>query len=433
MAFRVSAVVSMVAMSALLAVFGGCAAPDPDMLDFDGDGVPDVEDAFPADPTEDTDSDGDGVGDNGDAFPDDPNRTTGDPTEGPDSDGDGTPDRDDPEPGNPDVNSLPSPTNPLAGEAGTVVPGLTTQESAQFGAGKTTYERTFTPTEGLGPGQAATGCSACHGALAASAAPGVVSFRVDDGTGGTVAVARKAPTLFGVGLFERVAPEEFMARHDPDDANGDGISGRARFVADDHGLASPDPMVDQGRFGRFGRKAEAADVESLVQAMLTRQMGITSEEDQDDDAVADPELAGEAFTALAAFQANLAAPMRGAIDLGVVRGGAVFESIGCGKCHVSTLMTEDGLVLHPYTDLLLHDVGDGRSDGSGFEEATESEFRTQPLWRLSASAPYLHDGSAATIEAAIEAHAGEAAVAVTAFRTLNATERADLMQFLNSL
>jgi hypothetical protein len=422
-----------IAIFILQAAVAGCTAPDPDTLDFDGDGVPDIEDAFPADPTEVSDRDGDGVGDNSDAFPDDPDRSTGDPNEGPDTDGDGTPDRNDPEPNNPDVSSLPAPTNPLGGEPGVAVSGLSAGQIAQFEAGKATYDRTFTPMDGLGPGQAATGCSACHGALTASAAPGVVSFRVDDGAGGTVTVARKASTLFGVGLLERIGSEEFMSRHDPEDADGNGISGRARFIPDEEGVDSPDPTTDEGRFGRFGRKAQAADLESLIEDMLRLQMGVTTGAGLDADEVADPELPTDELGALVAFQANLAAPLRDTIDLGVVRGGSVFESVGCGNCHVSTLMTEGGTVLHPYTDLLLHDMGDGSSDGSGFEEATETEFRTEPLWRLSTSAPYLHDGSAETIVEAIETHGGEAASAVEAFGSLSASERADLMQFLNSL
>jgi hypothetical protein len=373
------------------------------------------------------------VGDNSDAFPDDPDRTTGDPAQGPDSDGDGTPDRNDPEPNNPDVSTLPAPTNPLAGEAGTAIPGLDPEQLAQFEAGEAVYERTFTPAAGLGPGQSGTGCSACHGAPVGSAMPGVVSFHIDDGAGGTVTVARKAPALFGAGLFARVSAQDLWSRHDPDDVDGDGISGRARFVPDDEGVALPDPAVDSGQIGRFGRKAQAAELDSMTRDMLARQMGVTSGGSPDGDAVADPELGAEDVAAVVMFLSNLAAPLRGTIDLGVVRGGAIFESIGCGKCHVSTLMTDDGFVLHPYTDLLLHEMGDGTSDRSGFEAAGETEFRTQPLWRLRATGPYLHDGSAATIEAAIQAHTGEAAVAADAFRTLNASERADLMQLLNSL
>jgi CxxC motif-containing protein (DUF1111 family) len=130
----------------------------------------------------------------------------------------------------------------------------------------------------------------------------------------------------------------------------------------------------------------------------------------------------------------LAPPPRTRVDEALEdEGEAVFLQIGCANCHRPTLQTEEGDEVHPYTDLLLHEIADPGTPGIEEGVASPQEFRTPPLWGLAQSAPYFHDGRATTIEQAIESHAAEATDARTRFTTLSPTEREALLTFLSSL
>jgi CxxC motif-containing protein (DUF1111 family) len=152
----------------------------------------------------------------------------------------------------------------------------------------------------------------------------------------------------------------------------------------------------------------------------------------DGDNVPEPELNATDLRALVLFPQKLAAPPRGEITEAVQRGELVFQQIGCDACHVATFATSLGPI-HPYSDLLLHDMGTGLGDGLVQGRATGSEFRTAPLWGLRCNAPYLHDGRVDTIEDAILAHGGEAQPSRDRFAGLDAADRDDLLAFLNSL
>ena len=135
------------------------------------------------------------------------------------------------------------------------------------------------------------------------------------------------------------------------------------------------------------------------------------------------------------------------VDDADVRGGAeLFESFGCASCHTPTVQTGESdlaalsnQTIHPYTDLLLHDMGPGLSDGRPDFEAGPQEWRTPPLWGIgvvddvNGQRFLLHDGRAATLEEAILWHGGEGAAAAEAFRTASAEERAQLVAFLEAL
>jgi CxxC motif-containing protein (DUF1111 family) len=272
-----------------------------------------------------------------------------------------------------------------------------------------------------------------------------------------IVARRNAPPVFGLGLFRLVSDEEILSRADPDDANADGISGRVNRIP-----------AEESRIGRFGYKCQTASIEAFNRGALNNQMGITSDSIElgfgddfaprreslleqlfgmrtahaqvpepkdritDFDGVADPELRRSELMDLVFFQEHLAAPRRGAVSPGVERGAEVFERIGCAGCHAASLRTSRGLI-HPYTDLLIHDMGPDLADGIVMAEASGSEFRTQPLWGLCQHAPFLHDGRADTVNEAILAHGGEAQASRQRYADLTPGERDALRRFLESL
>jgi CxxC motif-containing protein (DUF1111 family) len=166
------------------------------------------------------------------------------------------------------------------------------------------------------------------------------------------------------------------------------------------------------------------------------------------DDVADPEVSSSAVANVVFYLKTLRVPpRREADDPEVLAGEALFQQVGCARCHVPTLTTGaseievlDRKSFHPYTDLLLHDMGPQLDDGYTEGHALTSEWRTPPLWgvglpeRFQGGAMFLmHDGRARSLEEAIELHGGEASGVRDAFRALSAEERARLLRFLRSL
>jgi CxxC motif-containing protein (DUF1111 family) len=251
-----------------------------------------------------------------------------------------------------------------------------------------------------------------------------------------VVETRQTPTVLGLGLAERVPDAAILANADPADADGDGISGRARMVA--VGAAGE-------RVGRFGHKAGVPTLRDFAADALLNELGVTVDPANspfagaaDDDGVPDPEFSNEDFEALSFFLAHLAPPPRALPEDPVLRkrvdkGEENFIAIGCARCHVPELAGTDGPV-PLYSDFLLHDVADpGRRqvDEPGVEPR---EFRTAPLRGLRDTAPYLHDGSAETIADAItRGHHGEAEAARERFQALSFDERSKVVEFLRSL
>ena len=152
----------------------------------------------------------------------------------------------------------------------------------------------------------------------------------------------------------------------------------------------------------------------------------------DSDSVPDPEIDESSVQALTFFLERLAPPTRHSTDpVAEAAGETVFNNIGCSSCHVADFVSPNGAI--PYTDLLLHQVAPNGSPGIAAGVASPLEFRTPPLWGLSLSAPYMHDGRAFTIEEAIERHDGEAASSRAEFDSLTPDDRDRLLAFLNSL
>ena len=240
---------------------------------------------------------------------------------------------------------------------------------------------------------------------------------------------RQTPPLFGLGLIDAIPDEVLLANVDPEDLDGDGISGRASWT-------------DGGRLGRFGWKAQVPTLEEFVRDAVTAELGMTLPYVEgltfgrihDNDEVPDPEFSSGDAELLLAYMAGLAAPPRSeaAGNPEVLAGEQLFTQIGCASCHRPTLDGPDGPV-PLYSDLLLHEVL--APEAAGIEEASANmwEFRTAPLWGLRLSAPYLHSGVAETIAAAIELHDGEAAEVRDAYLALSEGDRAALLAFLSSL
>lgn len=263
---------------------------------------------------------------------------------------------------------------------------------------------------------------------------------------------RVAPQVIGLGLLEAVPAADLVARADPEDADADGISGRVHMVQD---LRSGESVP-----GRFGWKATQPTVEQQTAAAFVNDMGLTtpmfaSEALSAAQAAAvtfvsggTPEVSGKKLERVTFYCQTLAVPaQRRPDDPQVARGGALFEHMGCAKCHVPALRTGASacvdayrdVVFRPYTDLLLHDMGEGLADSKRDGDAGPREWRTAPLWgvgligTVNGHTRYLHDGRARNLEEAVLWHGGEAAAAQAAYRTAARADRAALLAFLRSL
>lgn len=259
---------------------------------------------------------------------------------------------------------------------------------------------------------------------------------------------RITPQLIGMGLLEAVPESQIAGLADPNDANGDGISGRMQTVQD--------PETGVTRMGRFGWKAASARVKHQVAEALNSDMGVTSNVFKTQDcgtsqqgcAGSSVELSDSDLDKLTRYIALLGVPARrDYADATALQGETVFTNAGCAKCHAPTLTTSPyaamnefrNQTLHPYTDLLLHDMGTGLADNLPEGQATGAEWRTPPLWGIGLTAgvsggeAYLHDGRARSITEAILWHGGEGEAAKQAFVNLSAADRNALLKFVNSL
>ena len=258
---------------------------------------------------------------------------------------------------------------------------------------------------------------------------------------------RVGPQLIGGGLLEAVDDATILALADPDDRDGDGISGRAHIVA----ASAP-------RVGRFGWKASQPTLDAQVMAALAADMGITNPMHPGENPTAaqaidapaggEPEAEAHKVGRIAHYCRVLAVPaQRGVGTPEIERGRGLFADAGCTKCHVPTLRTGNAspIVLlrdvefHAFTDLLLHDMGEGLADDRRDGDANGREWRTPPLWgvglieAVNGHTRLLHDGRARSIEEAVLWHGGEAQGARDRFAAMPASDRAALIAFLKSL
>jgi len=269
---------------------------------------------------------------------------------------------------------------------------------------------------------------------------------------------RVAPAMAGMGLLEAIHQADIMALADPDDADGDGVSGRPN-------------LVDDGRsgvtIGRFGWKAIQPTVELQTAHAFSGDMGLSSPVAPEhwgecttlqtdcrampngaQERLGDTEVPRDLLDLVTFYSENLAPPVRrDADDPVVLAGKAAFYASGCASCHTPKFVTSRKAaheaqrfqLIWPYTDLLLHDMGEGLADGRSEGLADGREWRTPPLWgigmahQVSADAGFLHDGRARTLQEAILWHGGEAQRARDHYAALPKQERDALVRFLESL
>lgn len=360
----------------------------------------------------------------------------------------------------------PQPGDPLA--------GLTPEQREMFERGRVVFDSVFTSETGLGPLFNADACAECHEdpvsggtgdeiELHATQLRGtfcdplierggpVFQLQVTDALREALGIEaepvpdsadrglRSTPDVLGFGLLDAVPDSTLLALADPDDRNGDGISGR---VGRDF----------SGNIGRFGRKALVATLLEFNEGAFPTEQGVTDSSVPDEgtvggqpipegvDPAPDPELDAESVRLADAFVRFLAPPAPMKLTGPGRRGQQLFSEIGCVTCHVPSLRTGASPVaalaykeVRAYTDLLLHDMGPDLADICFGPVASPSEFRTEPLMGLRLSEHFLHDGHATTIDDAILAHAGEGAASRTAFQKLSAADREALLTFLRSL
>jgi CxxC motif-containing protein (DUF1111 family) len=265
---------------------------------------------------------------------------------------------------------------------------------------------------------------------------------------------RIANPVIGLGLLEAVPAATLEALADPEDTDSDGISGRVNKVWSS--------AAQTTTIGRFGWKANVATVEEQNAGAALGDMGITTVLNPNDNCAAaqvacleaarahvdEVEFQQDFFEQLTRYVRLLSVPAQRDSDATQVEdGAALFRSVGCVQCHVATLQTAATAIrpelanqtIHPYTDLLLHDMGSGLADNRPDYLASGSEWRTAPLWGIGLTREvtgyefYLHDGRARSLDEAILWHGGEAETTREVFRNLGADNRAALVAFLRSL
>jgi CxxC motif-containing protein (DUF1111 family) len=264
--------------------------------------------------------------------------------------------------------------------------------------------------------------------------------------------ARVANQVIGLGLLEAIPEATLLAWSDPNDRNGDGISGRPNYVWDYHN--------NRQAIGRFGWKANQPHLLQQTAAAFNGDMGITTSlfptqncvdgqvECQNAPNGGHPEISDDDLLKVVLYMQTLGVPaQRNPDDQRVQHGYDLFQTAQCTACHIDTVTTGihptvpslSHQNIHPFTDLLLHDMGEGLADGAPDYEANGQEWRTPPLWGIglfetvNGHTSYLHDGRARNLTEAILWHGGEAEASREAFINMTAEERDALIAFLNSL
>jgi CxxC motif-containing protein (DUF1111 family) len=388
---------------------------------------------------------------------------------------------------------LPPISEAISGAAtfGAPLPGLTAQQLQQFAVGLAQFNSVETIADGLGPAFNAQSCVACHSVPVVGGSSAITETRFGRLVNGVfnplanesgsllhqaciypmfqmvvpldanVVAQRKANPLFGLGLIEAIPDAEIIANvHNPP---ADGISGTPAMIVD--------AASGQTRVGRFGWKAQQATLLTFSADAYLNEMGITTRIPGFTNDIApngnqsllldyEPSLTGYAFNQLQDlpnggppqtdggtadidefndFMLMLANPPGVPLSQSAQQGQQIFTQINCVACHKAQMTTGP----HPiaalafqnvplYSDLLLHDMGT-LGDGIAQGAATTTQMRTQPLWGLRVRGPYLHDGRASTIDAAIRLHDGEATTVRNRYIQLTPQQQQELVDFLNSI
>lgn len=361
------------------------------------------------------------------------------------------------------------------------VDGLTEAQNAQFLRGDIAFnDDVFTAETGLGPLFVANSCGSCHpGDGKGHPFTTLTRFGQNDDTGnqfghlGGPQLQNRAipgfqpeqlppgigfskltpPANTGLGFLDAVSDEDILSWADPNDADGDGISGVANWVTMKEYLSERSGTVEiNGKYiGRFGKKGAAYDLHQQTSQAYNEDIGISSSYEAYDThsgLETDPEITDQTVHDVVFYLKTLKAPVpRGASDSDIAAGKMIFAEIGCAKCHrpemktgLSSIAAISNKTFYPYTDLLLHDMGPGLDDGYTEGTAKTFEWKTPALWGLGLSKNsqggeyfLLHDGRAHSIEEAILLHGGEAAMTKENFESMSDAEKSKLIKFLESL
>ncbi len=361
------------------------------------------------------------------------------------------------------------------------VPGLEGAAHTQFLAGDIAFnDEVFTPTTGLGSLFVATSCGSCHAGdgkghpfttltrfgqvdstgnlFLAQGGPqlqnrAIPGFTPEQIPAGATHSSFTPPANTGLGFLDAVTDATILALADPNDNNGDGISGVPNWnTIPAYSVQRPGTIERSGKYiCRFGKKGATYDLLQQTVTAYNQDMGITSTFEPKDvysGLNLDPEVSDKTIHNVVFYLKTLKAPVqRTPNDPNVVAGKQIFMQLKCGACHTPSLVTGyspiaalSNKIIFPYTDLLLHDMGSGLDDGYTEGTAKTSEWRTPPLWGLGLSKNsqggfyfLMHDGRAKSVEEAILMHGGEAQIIRNIYSNLPETEKQKLKKFLESL
>lgn len=361
------------------------------------------------------------------------------------------------------------------------VEGLTSSEMLEFLEGDVAFnEEVFTTETGLGPLFVSTSCVSCHaGDGKGHPFTTLTRFGQTDATGnqfmhlgapqlqnralpgylpeqipaGATSAKFMPPANTGLGFLAALTDAQILANADPNDNNGDGISGVPNYITPPAFFLPKwfHQEINGKYIGRYGKKAAAIDLLHQTVNAYNQDMGITSSFSPIDTYSGleiDPEVSNKTVNSVVFYLRTLKAPKRrNQNDAEVQAGEALFSNLKCAECHKpqwttpnSDIASLSNKTFYPYTDLLLHDMGSGLNDGYTEGTALTSEWRTPPLWGIglakkSQGGQYflLHDGRARSIEEAILMHGGEANSSKNAYQQLTSGEKQKLIKFIESL
>jgi CxxC motif-containing protein (DUF1111 family) len=361
------------------------------------------------------------------------------------------------------------------------VEGLSEAENIRFLRGDIAFnDEVFLPETGLGPLFVANSCGSCHPGdgkghpfttltrfgqydgtgnqylhlggpqLQNRAIPGFTPEKLPDNIGFSKLTP---PANTGLGYLDAVSDEDILEWADPNDVDGDGISGIVNWISmKQYGIAREGSVINNGKYiGRFGKKAAAYDLHQQTSQAYNEDIGISSSYEARDTYAGvdvDPEISDHTIHDVVFYLKTLKAPVPRNINDGeIIDGKILFTEIGCAKCHRPEMKTANSPIaalsnktFYPYTDLLLHDMGPALDDGYTEGTAETYEWRTPPLWGLGLSTSsqggsyfLMHDGRARSIDQAIMLHGGEATTSRNNYQSLSQTEKDKLIKFLESL
>jgi CxxC motif-containing protein (DUF1111 family) len=362
------------------------------------------------------------------------------------------------------------------------VKDLNFEQAARFGRGDLTFnDKIFTAETGLGPIFVSTSCGSCHpGDGKGHPFTSLIRFgQADPGnsgfhTKGGPQLQNRAlpgyqpetlppnipystftpPMITGLGFLDLVSDSDILAMAKENENNKDGVRGRPNWINLPSYIKPKENSIvnSEGKYiSRFGFKASVYDLLHQTVEALNQDIGITSiynPIDQWSGNAIEPEILSSEIHDLVFYLQTLKAPIqRNPEDPAIKEGKSIFKRIGCEGCHKPTLKTGTSPIsalneveFHPYTDLLLHDMGPALDDKYSEGSAKTSEWRTAPLWGLGLSKEsqggkyfLMHDGRARSIEEAILLHDGEAKVSRNRYKELQNEEKKQLVTFLESL